>query len=149
MGVRTLSGDEKKKFEAVYPEDGGLLADRLQGSLPAISLVNASALLTAWGNDMDFDMVYAQQVYGFGKPGDTLLGISTSGNANNVLHAVKVAKILDIHTIGMTGEHGGMLAKICDAAIRVPASDTPGVQEYHLPVYHTLCAMLEAYFFSS
>ncbi len=123
--------------------------ERLQGALPAIVLTGHGALASAFLNDVDPALVYAQQVYGYGRAGDVLLGISTSGNAGNVLHALRVARAARLRTIGLTGETGGAMQKLCDVCIRVPARETYRVQEYHLPVYHALCAMLEAAFFAA
>jgi len=121
----------------------------LQGALPAISLVAQSALSTAYTNDVDPLMVYAQQIYGLGKAGDVLLGISTSGNAENVCSALRVAGALGMKTIGFTGESGGHMRELCDLCLCVPATETYRIQEFHLPAYHTLCAMIEAAFFDS
>jgi len=121
----------------------------LQGALPAISLVGQTALSTAFANDVDPEMIYAQQVYGLGNAGDVLLGISTSGNAGNVCRALRVARALGMKTIGLTGESGGKMHPHCDICLCVPAAETYRVQELHLPAYHTLCAMLEAAFFTS
>lgn len=119
----------------------------LQRGLQAIALTAQSALATAIQNDIGEQMVYAQQVYGYGKAGDVVLSISTSGNSENILHAVRVAKALGLHTIGLTGEIGGKMADWCDVTIKVPARETYRIQEYHLPVYHCLCAMVEDSFF--
>jgi len=121
---------------------------KLQGALPAIALTVHNALSTAYMNDVDPQMVFAQQVYGYGHKGDVFLGISTSGNSINVVKAAKVAKALGLKVIGLTGAGGGMLADICDILINVPAETTADVQEYHLPIYHTLCAMIEEKFWS-
>ncbi|MDL2293533.1 SIS domain-containing protein [Ruminococcaceae bacterium OttesenSCG-928-D13] len=122
--------------------------DRLQGALPAISLTGQPALCTAFSNDVDPEMGFAQQVYGYGRAGDVLLGLSTSGNASNVCHAVRVAQAMGLKTIGMTGQTGGKLKELCDFCLCAPATETYRVQEYHLPLYHTLCAMLEYAFFA-
>lgn len=122
-------------------------APLLQQGLPAISLTGQPALSTAIQNDIGAQMVFAQQVYGYGRPEDVLLGISTSGNSENIMHAMHVAKALGLHTIGLTGRDGGNLAKICEIAICVPAVETYRVQEYHLPIYHAICAMVEEAFF--
>ncbi len=144
---RPLPASMRNKLAAAFPEDKAYLADHLQGALPAISLVSQTALLSAFANDVDPDMIFAQQVYGYGKPGDTLLGISTSGNAPNVLRAMQVARVLSLSTVGLTGRTGGSMNSLCDVAICVPADTTTAIQERHLPVYHTLCAMLEQEFF--
>ncbi len=119
----------------------------LQGGLPAISLNGHPALSSAFANDCDGEYVYAQQLAALGRKGDVLLGISTSGNAKNVLRAAETAKALGIRSIALTGGKGGRLAEACDISVIVPANTPADVQEYHLPVYHALCAMLESHFF--
>lgn len=127
---------------------GASLAQKLQGALPAISLVSHSSLISAVLNDTAGDMVFAQQVYGLGKSGDVLLAISTSGNSGNVLHAVTVAKTFGLRTIALTGRSGGAIASMVDCAIRVPADCVAEIQEFHLPVYHWLAIELERRFFA-
>lgn len=136
---RPLSEMDMKRF--------GALGEKLQGALPAIALTGHSALSTAFLNDVDPDMVFAQQVYGYGRAGDVLLAISTSGNSANVVNAATVAKAAGLFVIAMTGESGGALKNICDTCLTVPAEVTADIQELHLPVYHTLCGMLEERFF--
>jgi len=119
----------------------------LQEALPAIALTGHTSLSTAFMNDVDPDMVFAQQVYGYGRKGDAFLGISTSGNSKNVVNAAKVAKALGLTVIALTGPKGGELGEICDVLINVPGDTVAEIQERHLPVYHTLCAMLEEKFF--
>ena len=123
------------------------LASKLQGSLPAICLSGGVALPTAYLNDVDGEYTVAQTLYGLGKPGDVFIAISTSGNAKNLYHAAELAKCLGIKTVAMTGEAGGKRAPICDVALKFPASETYRVQEYHLPVYHHICAAVEAAMF--
>ncbi len=125
----------------------GDLADDLQGALPAIALTSELALISAFGNDVNPEMIYAQQVYGYGVPGDVFLGITTSGNSMNVLKAAETARKRGLKTIGLTGKTGGKMADLADVCIEVPQTDTAFVQEEHIVVYHTLCSMLEAYFF--
>lgn len=137
----------KQLFAGLTAEDGSPLAGGLQGALPALALSSHTALTSAFINDVSPAMVYAQQVFALGKPGDVLLGISTSGNSANVLNAIKVAKAMGIATVGLTGGDGGRLAGLVDIAIIAPTSETYRVQEYHLPIYHALCAMLEETFF--
>ena len=144
---RPISSSRKKALRDTFPENGQYLADTLEEALPAISLVSNQALLTATSNDITADMIFAQQVYGYGKPGDTLLGISTSGSSRNVCHALQVGRVLGLHTIGLTGSDGGKLPQLCDVTIRVPAHTTAEIQELHLPVYHVICALLEEFFF--
>jgi len=143
------------RFAAGRPVKDAARADlesalgRLQLGLPAIPLVSQAALGSAVANDLGADLAYAQQVMALGCPGDVLLGISTSGNALNVLQAIRLARGLGVTTIGLTGADGGRLAAEADLCLRVPAMRTPDVQELHLPVYHTLCAMLEQHYFAS
>jgi D-sedoheptulose 7-phosphate isomerase len=125
----------------------GAVEKRLQKALPAIDLTQNKTLISAICNDIDPTLIYAQQVYGYGKSGDVLLGISTSGNAENVFEAAKLAHEMNIKVISLTGASGGRLLEVSDAIIRVPADLTHEVQELHLPVYHCLCAMLEEEFF--
>ena len=119
------------------------LREKLQGAIPAISLSAHASLMTATINDNDADMVFAQQVYGYAKTDDLLIAISTSGNSKNVVNAVKVAKALDINVVALTGETGGMLKNLADVTICAPTTDTYKIQEYHLPIYHYLCAKVE------
>ncbi|HIZ20817.1 MAG TPA: SIS domain-containing protein [Firmicutes bacterium] len=128
-------------------EEGERLAGRLQGALPCIDLTGHAPLSTAFANDVDPALIFAQQVCGYGRPGDALLAISTSGNAENVRFAVRTAKAMGLMTLGLTGRKGGWLAENAGCCIRVPEDETFRVQELHLPVYHALCAMLEAEFF--
>lgn len=138
---RPLSDSMRMEIEC--QEEGTRLAEFLQEPLPAISLTAHTALSTAFNNDVSSETVFAQQVLGYGKEGDVLLGISTSGNSLNVVNAVRVAKALRIKTIGLTGRHGGKLKDLCDVTIAVPEEETYKVQELHLPVYHALCAAVE------
>ena len=112
-------------------------------ALPAIALGEESALTTAFCNDVDPELCFAQQVVGYGAAGDVLLCISTSGNAENVIAAANVAKSLGLTVLGLTGASGGALSAICDVCIRVPEHETYRVQELHLPVYHALCMYIE------
>ena len=124
-----------------------MLAEKLQGALPAINIASSSALSSAFANDVSAELAYAQAAYGHGRKGDVLLGISTSGNAANVRAALCLARAIGVVTIGLTGRGGGRMAPLCDIAIRVPAARTFEIQELHLPVYHCLCAAVEAHFF--
>jgi phosphoheptose isomerase len=144
---RQITDTQRKALLSAFPVEGAYLADTLQRGIPAISLASQSALFSAYVNDIVPDMVFAQQVFGYGSVGDVLLGISTSGNSQNVVNACKVAKAFGIGTIGLTGEYGGELRSVCDVTICVPACETFRVQEYHLPVYHALCAMIESELF--
>ncbi|NLL13274.1 MAG: SIS domain-containing protein [Fibrobacter sp.] len=123
------------------------LFSKLEQGLAAISLVSQTSLMTAIINDIGADMVFAQQVYGYGKEGDVLLALSTSGNSPNVVNAVAVARAVGMFTIGFTGENGGIMKEMCDSTICVPERITCKVQQLHLPVYHLLCSMVEDEFF--
>lgn len=123
------------------------LREKLQGALPAISLSAHASLMTATINDNDADMIFAQQVYGYANENDLLIAISTSGNSKNVLNAVKVAKALGVKVVALTGGTGGELKELADATICAPATETYKIQEYHLPIYHYLCAKVEKEFF--
>jgi D-sedoheptulose 7-phosphate isomerase len=128
--------------------DSEYLAAHLQGALPAISLVSQNSLISAIANDTAADMVFAQQVYGYGHEGDTLIGLSTSGNSRNVILAMQAANALGLHTLAFTGPTGGALKAVCEVCICVPGESTPDIQERHLPIFHVLCAMLEEEFFT-
>lgn len=142
---RPVSAADAAKLEAV---GGKEIASRLQGTLAAISLPSQMSLLTATANDNDFEMVFAQQVYGLGKPGDVLLAISTSGNSKNICNAIIAAKAFGLKSIALTGRSGGDLRPLADVAIKVPSDNVAEIQELHLPVYHWLSTELEAAFFS-
>jgi len=141
---RQVTAEQREMLVTAYRGEGVYFADHLQRAIPAISLASQTSLTTAFTNDSAPDMVFAQQVFGYGCPGDVLFAITTSGNSKNVVNACKVAKVFGIATIGLTGQDGGALKEVCDIAIRVPADETFRVQEYHRPVYHALCAMIEA-----
>lgn len=138
---RHLPEEVYRRLDDVY------LCANLQGALPAISLIGESALTTAYANDCAPDLAFAQQVLGLGRPGDVLLGITTSGNSKNVLYAAKVARAQGMKTVMLTGAGGGKAAELADAIICVPETETFKVQEYHLPVYHALCLAIEEEFF--
>ena len=119
------------------------LRKNLQGSLPAIACTSQSAILSAFANDVDPSMVYAQMVYGYAKENDLFVGLSTSGNSQNVVNAAEIAKALGIKTIAMTGQKKSKLSKVCNITIQVPETETYKIQELHLPVYHYICAAVE------
>lgn len=146
---RACSPEFIKTLEQVGGERGAYLAEKLQGALPVIALGGHPALNTAFINDVQGGgkLTFAQQVMGFGKAGDAFLGISTSGNSENVLYAAVVARAKGMKVVALTGEGGGKLADFADVAIKAPASETYMVQELHLPLYHCLCLMLEERFF--
>ncbi len=136
-------------MKAIAPDLGAILAKHLQGALPAITLTGHSSLTTAFMNDSNPELVFAQQVNGYGKPHDVFLGISTSGNSRNVLFAAVAAKAKGMKVIGLTGQKNCRLQELADVCIQVPETETYKIQELHLPVYHCLCMMLEEYFFGN
>ena len=144
---RRIYADQVSAMKEIDPEMGQILAENLQGALPAICLTGHSALTTAFMNDANADLIFAQQVNGYGKPGDVFIGISTSGNSKNVLYAAITAKARGLKVIGLTGAKENRLMKFADVCIRVPETETYKIQELHLPVYHCLCLMLEDKFF--
>ena len=144
---RKIFSEQASALKAIDPELGQVLADNLQGALPAISLTGHPSLQTAYMNDAVPELVFAQQVNGYGKSGDIFLGISTSGNSKNVLYAAVNARALGLKVIGLTGAKENKLMKYADVCIRVPETETYKIQEFHLPVYHCLCLMLEQHFF--
>ncbi len=126
------------------PED---LRPNLQGSLPAISLPSQSAVLSAFINDVEPSMLYAQLVYGYARENDLVIGLSTSGNSKNIVNAIRVANAVGAKTIALTGEKESKLSEISTVTVKAPATETYKIQEYHLPIYHYLCAETEAAFF--
>lgn len=144
---RKVFKDQAEAMKRIDPELGVVLAKHLQGALPAITLTGHSSLTTAFMNDSNPELIFAQQVNGYGKAGDVLLGISTSGNSHNVLYAAVTAKAKGLKVIGLTGQKDCRLAKLADVCIQVPETETYKIQELHLPVYHCLCMMLEEHFF--
>ncbi|MBP5721889.1 MAG: SIS domain-containing protein [Bacteroidales bacterium] len=144
---KTLPEGYADALYATDPEMGNVLRNHLQGALPAIALAGHISLSTAYMNDCEPLLCFAQQVNGYGRPGDVLLGISTSGNSRNVLYAAVAAKARGMKVIGLTGERDNRLEKYSDVCIKVPASETYKIQELHLPVYHCICQMVEKHFF--
>lgn len=139
---RPLPDSEKAKFGT--DEEGRRLAESLQGAIPAVSLVSQTALVSAYANDIDPRLVYAQQVYGYGKDGGALLiAVSTSGNSENVLYAARAARALGNTVISLTGEGGGALYSVSDLCLCMPERETFAVQEHTLAVYHAICALAE------
>ena len=144
---RLVSAEIEAALKTVDPQMGAELSEKLQQGLPAIALTGHAGLTTAFMNDVDGSMTYAEQVLGYGKEGDVFLGISTSGNSKNVLYAAVTAKAKGLKVIGLLGRDGGRIRGYSDTAIVVPEQETFKIQELHLPVYHALCLMLEEYFF--
>ena len=144
---RPVSEEFAAALRQADEELGEKLASSLQGGLPAIALTGHPGLSTAFLNDVDGSMIYAQQLYGYGKKGDVFLGISTSGNSENIRYALTAAKAMGIGTIGLTGKNGRKMAGMCDCTIIAPSMETYQIQELHLPIYHALCLMLEEHFY--
>ena len=144
---RKLQDDLQNKLKTVDEKLGTVLADNLQGALPSIAVTGHVGLSTAYLNDCNPLLSFAQQVNGFGREGDVFLGISTSGNSENILYALVTAKAKGMKTIGLSGRDGGKMKEFCDEIIIVPEKETFRIQELHLPVYHALCLMLEERFF--
>lgn len=144
--MRPLSEKEKAAFADI--EDGEEIAGKLQGAIRAISLVSQSGLISAFANDIDASLVFAQQVWAYASSeNDVLIALSTSGNSKNVVNAAKTAKAKGIKTLAVTGMKDSKLSALADITVRLPAGTPFEVQEYTLPVYHALCAMLEAELF--
>jgi len=142
LSKRPVTIEERERLSPL-----GDAADKLQRGIPAIPLTSLSSLLSAYANDVDPELVYAQLVFALGRECDLAFGLSTSGNSKNVVAALKTAKALGIKTVAMTGETGGELADIADIVIKAPACETYKVQEYHLPIYHAICAEAERIIF--
>lgn len=146
-----IVGELMKGFMLKREVDDGRIPENmrcnLQGALPAISLVSQSGVLSAFINDVEPEMMYAQLVYGYGKEGDLLICLSTSGNSKNCVNAAEVAKSIGVKVLSLTGEKESRLSQLSDCTVKVPDTETFKVQEYHLPVYHFLCSMTEKYFF--
>lgn len=140
---RRLSPRQQERLRKSCGEDAAYYIEHLQGALPVLSLVGETALITAYGNDSEPALVFAQQVIGYGREGDALLAVSTSGSSANVVHAAKVARAMGLKVVALTGRSGGILAQTADVLLAVPADVTYQIQEYHLPVYHALCLALE------
>lgn len=146
---RPIDPLQVKKLEAVHPVMGAHLGKLLQKPIRAQALTAATALMTAIINDTSSDVVFAQQVFGYGKANDIFLAITTSGNSRNVLYAAITARSMGIKTVALTGNSGGLIKELVDVVICAPGENTPQIQESHLPIYHTLCLMLEEALFSS
>ena len=144
---RAIPAEDAARLKELYGDEGAELAAKLEGALPAIPLTSMPALSTAFINDVDPSLPFAQMLYGYGRKGDTFIGISTSGNSENIIKALQIARLNGVKTIGLTGASGGRMKALCDVAVCVPETETFKIQELHLPIYHCLCAMLEAEFF--
>jgi len=132
---------------AAQGADGAALVGRLEGALPAVSLVSMSGIITAFANDVAWETAFAQQTLGLARKGDVLIALSTSGNSANCVAAARVAHAAGARAIAFTGSCDSKLSEVCDVTLRAPATETFKVQEFHLPLYHALCAMIEAELF--
>ena len=146
---RKASSEFAEKLKSVDEELGTVLAENLQGALPAIALDGHLALTTAYMNDCEPLLCFAQQINGFGKPEDVFLGISTSGNSKNILYAATVAKAKGMKVIGLTGAKDSRMQDFSDICVKAPNTETYMIQELHLPIYHCWCLMLEEKFFGN
>ena len=144
---RPVGSDFAQTCKNIDKEMGTTIAEHLQGALPAIALTGHPGLSTAFMNDCVPELVFAQQMLGFGNSGDTFLAISTSGNSKNIIYAAIVAKAKGVKIVGLTGSKESKLSALADVCIQVPETETYKIQELHLPVYHCLCLMLEERFF--
>lgn len=140
---RSLPEADAARLRDMFGKDGLYMAHHLQQGVRALSLAGGLAFPTAFANDVEANLVFAQQVWTLAAPGDVVWGISTSGNSANVNFALRAARALGAKTLGFTGRDGGTMAALCDVEIRAPAQETPRIQELHLPLYHALCAALE------
>ncbi len=144
---RKLTARQQALMQQADATDGPMLAMKLQQGVSAMALSDNTALLTAIANDTAAELVFAQQVFVHGRKGDVLLGISTSGNSCNVIHALQVARAIGMTTMGLCGGKACRMDTLCDHLLKAPATETFKIQEYHLPLYHALCLMVEAELF--
>lgn len=144
---RPVSAEFAEKLEGMG-QIGAELAPLLERALPAISLCEHNSLTTAYSNDRSPYAVFAQQLFGYGKAGDVLIALTTSGNSKNCLYAATLAKTMGISVITVTGSRGGKISELADVSIKLPETETYLVQELTLPIYHYICAELEKYFYS-
>ena len=144
---RPLPPGIKDHLISIDKERGAYLGDMLQMGIPAISLGSSISLNSAFSNDVDPMLIYAQQILGLGKAGDALLALTTSGKSENVIHSAVTARSLDMKVISLTGREGTPIEDFSDVCIKVAADETYKVQEYHIPIYHTICLIMEDYFF--
>jgi len=147
-GFLSLRPMEEKQRQSMSDGVDESVLSKLQCGIPAISLPAQSAVISAYANDVDPELVYAQLVFGYGKKQDLLIGLSTSGNSKNVVAAAKVAKSMGLSTLALTGAKDSRLSDTCDVTIKAPETETFKVQELHLPIYHYLCAFVEKALFS-
>ncbi len=147
LSKRPIPKADSDALSSLFGEESKEIGDKLQRGIPAIPLTSLTSVLSAYANDVDPTLVYAQLVWALGRKEDLLIGISTSGNAENVFRALQVAKALGMKTLALTGEKDSRASSVADVTIKAPASLTYQIQEYHLPIYHYLCAQIEAFAF--
>jgi D-sedoheptulose 7-phosphate isomerase len=146
--ARPFDKSLKERFLEISGKRGKYLGEKLEHALPVISLISNTALCTAISNDIDPSLIFAQQVIGYGEESDVLIGISTSGNSQNIIDACITAKALNLNVIGISGKTGGKMKHYCDLLVNVPETRTAWVQELHLPVLHEICLIVENHFYS-
>ncbi len=148
--VRKRKIDKKLKDKLIEIDslNGEYIGNTLESPLKAVALTSHPSLSTAYSNDRDPYLVFAQQLLGFGESGDIFIAFSTSGNSKNILYTTTLAKAMGIKIISMTGKNGGALSLVSDIRIKAPSNETYRIQEYHLPIYHTICLEVEKYFFT-
>ncbi len=140
---------QRRLIDQLGEAEGVHFSKNIQKAIPAISLTGHQSFQTAFGNDLNYEFAFAQHLFGLGKKGDCLLAITTSGNSKNVLQAARLAKVLGIKVIALTGKSGGKIREISDVCINAPADKVHEIQELHLPLYHSLCLILEKYLFEN
>ncbi|MFA6689740.1 MAG: D-sedoheptulose-7-phosphate isomerase [Sphaerochaetaceae bacterium] len=146
---RPIDDALQHRLIAIDAKRGGILAQGLEGTIPAINLTQHTALTTAYSNDRYPALAFSQQLLGYGNPGDTLIALSTSGNSENVILACITAKAKGLRVVALTGASPALLDQYCDVVIKVPETETYKIQELHLPVYHCLCLALEVAFWKN
>ena len=144
---RPLSRSLMESIQQQCPDDADLFINNLQAPLRAVALTAHPSFATAFANDVNADLIFSQQLLGLADRGDVLIALSTSGNSRNVVLCVKLAKVLGVHSIGLTGRNGSALAALCDVCIGAPSDITYRTQEFHLAIYHALCRVVERHFF--
>ena len=140
---RAIAAEDAAKLQASGVAGAAELAPKLQRAVATVALTSNAAIMTAIANDTDAQMIFAQQLYALGRPGDVLIGLSTSGNSGNVVNALKLARVFGLKTIGFTGSKSAAMDPLCDVLFKVPETETYKIQECHFPIYHTLCLAIE------
>lgn len=149
LKMRELPAEIQQKFKDEFGEEGASIAANLQQGMRAVALTSHPALSTAFNNDVDPALTFAQQLFSLAKPGDVVMGITTSGNSANIVKCLQTAKIMGVRTITLTGRDGGRCKELSECTVIAPSNETYIIQEYHLPIYHALCAALEEHFYGN